>query len=54
LCEVVYLPRTPDVSTSALKAELDRLRAVQSVLGQLKAEDLKGLIGVLERVVSLG
>ena len=29
-CEVIYLPRTPDVSTSGLKTELDRLRAVQA------------------------
>ncbi len=53
-CEVVYLPRTPDISSSGLKAELDRLRKVQAVLGQLKADDLKDLIGVLERVARLG
>lgn len=28
-CEVVYLPRTPDISSTGLKAELDRLRAVR-------------------------
>jgi glycerol-3-phosphate cytidylyltransferase len=53
LCEVVYLPRTPDISSSGLKAELDRLRKVQAVLGQLKADDLKDLIGVLDKIVHL-
>ena len=53
-CEVVYLPRTPDVSSSSLKAELDRLRTVQRVMGQLDPNILKNLIGVLDKIVHLG
>lgn len=52
-CEVVYLPRTPDISTSGLKAELERLRKVQAVLGQLKPDDLHDLIAVLEKIILL-
>lgn len=29
ICEVVYLPRTPDISTSMIKADLNKNRIVQ-------------------------
>ena len=29
ICEVVYLPRTPDISTSMIKADLNKSRIVQ-------------------------
>ena len=52
-CEVVYLPRTPDISSTGLKAELDRLRAVRGVLGQVDSESLKDVIGVLDKIAHL-
>lgn len=53
LCQVVYLPRTPDVSSSQLKAELERLQAVQGLLERIHGSDLKDLIGVLDKIVHL-
>lgn len=53
LCQVVYLPRTPGVSSSRLKAELERLQAVQSLLERIQGSDLKDLIGVLDKIVHL-
>jgi hypothetical protein len=53
LCEIVYLPRTPDISTSQLKVELDRLRSVQTLLDRIRSDDLKDLIGVLDKIVHL-
>ena len=52
-CGVVYLPRTPDISSTGLKAELDRLRAVRGMLGQVDSESLKDVIGVLDKIAHL-
>jgi glycerol-3-phosphate cytidylyltransferase len=53
VCEVVYLARTPDISSSQLKVELSHLQKVQGVLDQISSEDIQNLIGVLDKIVHL-
>jgi glycerol-3-phosphate cytidylyltransferase len=52
-CEVVYLQRTQNISSSQLKSELSRLQTVQDLLQKIRSDDLKDLIGVLDRIVNL-
>lgn len=53
LCEVVYLERTKHISSSQLKAELSRLQSLRSVLDKISGEDIKDLMGILDKIVNL-
>ncbi|MDY0144493.1 MAG: glycerol-3-phosphate cytidylyltransferase [Kiritimatiellia bacterium] len=52
-CEVVYLERTPHISSSQLKTELSRLQTAQALIEKLGQGDIKDLISILDKIVNL-
>ncbi|MFW6046674.1 MAG: glycerol-3-phosphate cytidylyltransferase [Candidatus Woesearchaeota archaeon] len=52
-CEVIYLERTENISSTKLKNDLDKLNALHNLLENLSKEDIDYLLNILEKISNL-
>jgi len=52
-CDVVYLERTKDISSTYLKEELKKFNTISELFYKITKEDLKNLMDILERITYL-
>ena len=52
-CEVVYLERTKNISSTQLKEELEKLNLLSEHLGSMSKEELNNIINIIEKITKL-